>query len=47
MPLAVGAEQRLDARAHFLGGLVGERDRQHFVRLRMPVADQIGDAAAR
>ena len=42
---AVGAEQRLDARAHFLRRLVRERDREHFVRLRVAVADEIRDAA--
>ena len=41
----VGAEQRLDPRAHFLGGLVRERDGQHFMRLCVAVADQVGDAA--
>ena len=45
MPLTVGAEQRLDARAHFLRGLVGERDRQDFVRLGVAVADEVRDAA--
>ena len=45
MPAAVGAEQRLDARAHLLGRLVGERDREDFVRLGVAVADEVGDAA--
>ena len=45
MPAAVGAEQRLDARPHLFGRLVGERDREDFVRLRVAVADEIGDAA--
>ena len=45
MPAAVGAEQRLDARPHLLGRLVGERDREHFVRLGVAVADEVGDAA--
>ena len=31
--------------AHLLGRFVGERDGEHFVRLRVAVADQIGDAA--
>ena len=42
---AVGAEQRLDARAHLLGGLVRERDGEHLVRLGVAVADEVGDAA--
>ena len=41
----VGAEQRLDPRAHFLGGFVRERDRQDLVRQRVAVADQVCDAA--
>ena len=45
MPVTVGAEQRLDARAHLFGGLVGERDGEHFVRLGVAVADEVGDAA--
>ena len=45
MPAAVRAEQRLDARAHFFRGLVGEGDGEHFVRLRVAVADEVGDAA--
>ena len=31
--------------AHFLGGLVGERDGEDFVRLGVAVADEIRDAA--
>ena len=42
---AVFAEQRLDARAHLLGRLVGERDGEHFVGLRVAVADEVRDAA--
>ena len=45
MPAAVRAEQRLDARPHLLGGLVREGDGEHFVRLRVAVADEVGDAA--
>ena len=36
--------QRLDPLAHLLRRLVGERDREHLVRLRVAVADEIGDA---
>ena len=45
-PAAVGAEQRLDARAHLLRGLVGEGDGEDLVGLRVAVADEIRDAAA-
>ena len=45
MPAAVRAEQRLDARAHFFGGLVREGDGEDFVRLRVAVADEVRDAA--
>ena len=45
MPAAVGAEQRLDARPHLFGRLVGERDREHFVRFCVAVADEVRDAA--
>ena len=41
----IGAEQRLDAPAHLFRGLVGEGDGEDFVRLRVAVTDQIGDAA--
>ena len=40
----VVADQRRDALAHLAGGLVGERDRQHVVRLGVPVADEVCDA---
>ena len=39
-----GAEQRADALAHLLGGLVGEGDRQHLARAREAAADQVRDA---
>ena len=42
---AVGAEQRLDARAHLFRGLVREGDGENFVRLGVAVADEVGDAA--
>ena len=35
----------LDARPHLLRGLVREGDGEHFVRLRVAVADEIRDAA--
>ena len=42
---AVPAEQRLDARSHLFGCLVGEGDGEYFVRLCVTVADEVGDAA--
>ena len=39
---AVVAEQLLDALAHLLGGLVGERDRQHLVRRAACAGDEVG-----
>ena len=41
---AVDAEQRLDARPHLLGGLVGEGDGEDAVGLGEPLADEVGDA---
>ena len=41
---AVDAEQRLDARAHLLRGLVGEGDRQDAIRRADVAADEVGDA---
>ena len=41
---AVDAEQRLDARPHLLGGLVGERDGEDAIGIGEPFADQVGDA---
>jgi hypothetical protein len=40
----VSADQRLDALAHLPGGLVGEGDREHVVRLGVAIADEVGDA---
>jgi hypothetical protein len=40
---AVGAEQRLDPRAHFLRGLVRERDGEHAARVGQPRADDVGN----
>src|SRR5262245_50467217 len=37
-------EQRGDAAAHLLGGLIGERDRQHRRGRHMEIADYPGDA---
>ncbi len=37
-------DERLHALAHFLRRLVGKSDRQHFVRARMAIPDEIGDA---
>jgi hypothetical protein len=37
------ADQRFDALAHFAGRFVGERHRQHLVRLRVAVADEVCD----
>ena len=45
MPVTVRAEQRLDPRAHFFRGFVGERDGEDFVRFRVAVADEVRDAA--
>ena len=42
---AVLAQKRFDAGAHFLGGLVRERDGENLAGLRVMVADQIRDAA--
>ena len=42
---AVFAKQRLDARPHLLGRLVGEGDGEHFVGPRVSVAHEICDAA--
>ena len=45
-PHAAGlvANERLDALAHLLRRLVGERDGEHLIGLRMPVADEVRDA---
>ena len=43
MPARAVAEQLLDAPAHLLGGLVGERDRQDLARLRLVGEDQVRD----
>src|ERR1043166_8335284 len=43
-PAAIGAEQRLDTRPHFFGGLVCKRDGEDLFWLRMAVSDEIGDA---
>ena len=45
MRLQSDAEQRFDARAHLFGGLVGEGDGEHLVRLGVAVADEVRDAA--
>jgi hypothetical protein len=37
------AQQQLDAFPHLFGGLVGEGDREHFVRLGQAAADQVRD----
>ena len=37
------ADEQLDALAHLLRGLVGERDRQDLVRARLARAQQVGD----
>ncbi len=37
------ADERLDALPHFLRRLVGERDREHLIRIRMPVTDEVCD----
>ena len=44
-PGDVRAEQHFHARPHFFRGFVRESDREHFVRLRVPVADEIRNAA--
>jgi hypothetical protein len=41
---AIHLEQRLDARPHLLGRLVGEGDREHLVWLCNPRGDQVRDA---
>jgi hypothetical protein len=43
-PARLVANERLDPLAHLLRRLVGERDREHLVRLRVAVADEVGDA---
>ena len=43
-PLAVVADQRLDALAHLPRRLVGEGHREHLVRLGVAVADEVRDA---
>ena len=43
-PVRVVAQQRLDPLAHLAGRLVGEGDRQHLIRGRVAVADEIRDA---
>ena len=42
---ALRSEERLDARAHLFRGLVRKRDREHFVRLGVSIADEVRDAA--
>ena len=42
---AVRAQQRLDALAHFLRGLVREGHRENLVGLRVAVADEVRDSA--
>ncbi len=44
-PDALGrrTDERLDALTHFLRRLVGERDREHFIRVGVAVADQVRD----
>ena len=41
---AVGIEQPLDPLAHFLRGLVGERDRHDLIGIRNALRHEIGDA---
>jgi hypothetical protein len=41
---AFGAQQRLNTRPHFFGGLVGERHGEDAVRIRDAAADQMRDA---
>jgi len=38
------AQQIFDARPHLLGGFVGEGHRQHLIRPRVSVGDQVGDS---
>ena len=44
IPLHASPSTRFDALAHLAGGFVGERDREHLVRRRMAVADEVRDA---
>jgi hypothetical protein len=43
-PTAIAAEQRLDARAHLLGGFIGKGHREDAAGVGHAFADQIGDA---
>ena len=45
MRAAVRAEQRLDARAHFFGGLLVKVTARTSCGSGMPVADEVGDTA--
>ena len=42
--LATGPDQRLDALAHLVGGLVGERDGEDAERADALLLDEVGDA---
>ena len=42
---AIGADEQLDPRPHFLRRLIGEGDGEYFLRLGVAVADQIRGAA--